>query len=90
MKTFNDLEFTQHSQYPLLDQQALMDFPNGYGISVVTGEHAYANTNTYEVAVLNNDALCYDTPITDDVVGHCTESKVTEIMKQIQKLKKSK
>jgi hypothetical protein len=30
--------------------------------------------------------ITYDTPITDDVIGHLTETEVTDIMKQIQEL----
>jgi len=43
--------------------------------------------NPYEVAIFFGDKLIYTTPITDDVVGHCNEERVTEIMKQVQELK---
>ena len=86
MKTFNDLIFKQHPNW-MSGTQARMDFPNGYGISVITGEYAYSdNEHPYEVAVMEHGSLCYNTPITDDVIGYLDADGVTEIMKQIQEL----
>ena len=34
----------------------------------------------------NDYDLCFDTPITDDVIGYCSEEDVSNIMKQIQDL----
>jgi hypothetical protein len=31
--------------------------------------------------------LCYDTPITNDVMGYLTPEEVTDIMKQVSELK---
>lgn len=97
MKTFKDLQFKPHQTGDGL--HGLAFFPNGYGISVVRfmmpishrGYGSYTdNENEWEVAILvgNVDGweLTYDTPITDDVIGHLEESEVTEIMKQIQEL----
>ena len=91
MKTFEDLVFKKHPSFPMPAMQAKMFFPNGYGISVITGKYAYSDDeNPYECAVLIGNSekwnLTYDTPITDDVIGYCNEEKVTEIMEQIQKL----
>lgn len=81
MKTFEDLEFK-----PGICgfTRARMNFDNGYGVSVIYGPYAYCDENTYEVAVLKNDELCYSTPITDDVLGYQDREQVTEIMKIIQ------
>lgn len=69
------------------DAQARLFFDNGYGVSVVTGTAAYDN---YEIAVLKGDEnksnICYDTPITDDVIPCSTEEDVSKIMKQVQEL----
>lgn len=89
MKTFQDLEFKTHdlAKYGQFNQQARMTFPNGYGISVVSGEYAYSSEgHPYEVAVFDGNGLTYETPITDDVIGHCTSEDVTEIMQKIQEL----
>ena len=68
-------------------EQAKMFFDNGYGVSVVTGSAAY---DAYEVAVIKGDeenfTLCYDTPVTDDVVPCSDEDEVSKIMKQVQEL----
>lgn len=94
MKTFKDLVFKEHpiSKEGIGDRfknhkMAEMDFPNGYGISVIFGNMFYSNgKDTYEVAVLSNGKLCYDSGIADDVVGHCSEIEVTELMEKIQLL----
>ena len=83
MKTFKDLVFKPHSIGR--GQHAVLEFDNGYGVSVLLGDLFYSNgIDTYELAVLANDCVCYDTPITDDVVGHITEDEVTEIMEKLQ------
>jgi hypothetical protein len=93
-KTFKDLEFKPHPSMGIVGLQALMDFPNGYGISVIqckVGNHWGSYTNNdeeWECAVLKGDNICYSTPITNDVIGHCDEHGVTDIMKQIQDLPK--
>lgn len=92
MKTFDDLEFDVHparfSMFGKFSEQARMDFDNGYGVSVITGSGAYSdNEHPYEVAVMKDGSLCYDTDITDDVIGYCDTQKVTDIMKQVQELK---
>ena len=64
-----------------------MDFENGYGISVIFGSMFYSNgIDTYEVGILKDGILCYDTPITDDVIGYITADEVTDIMRKIQEL----
>lgn len=72
-------------------KHAVMDFPNGYGISVVFGEMFYSNgIDTYEVAVTKGGEPCYDTPITNDVMGRLNKEEVTSIMKGIQLLPDAK
>jgi len=77
---------------PGIPRIAQLPFDNGYGVSVIDGQGSYTNAGEFEVAVLKKDGkywgLCYDTPITDDVIGHLSPKKVTEIMKEIQDLKK--
>lgn len=68
---------------------ARMFFDNGFGVSVVSGHLFYCTEEApYEVAVLKgteeNFRLCYDTDITDDVIGYNTEDDVTEIMKKFR------
>lgn len=90
MKTFKDLEFKdrQGAVSAFFSKYAHLKFDNGYGISVIQGTCAYTDKeHPYEVAVLKDGNLCYDTHITNDVIGYCTEEKVNLIMKQIQELK---
>jgi hypothetical protein len=86
MKTFNDLEFKDDKQRGL--SAARIIFDNGYGASVVKGEHTYGGRDgLYELAVLDsNGKLTYETPVTDDVEGYLTEDEVTKLMEQIQNL----
>lgn len=92
MKTFKDLVFKYHafSKDSLLfngHKQATLNFYNGYGVSVLFGKSFYSNgVDTFELAVLKDGKLCYDTPITSDVVGYIKSDKVTELMKAVQEL----
>lgn len=88
MATFNDLKFKRERSLLGFMDRARLQFPNGYGISVVRGTYSYGgDEGLYECAVLKDNKLCYDTPITDDVIGYCDEDKVNEIIKQIEELK---
>jgi hypothetical protein len=68
--------------------QLVYKFDNGYGASVVKHDFSYGGKNgQYEVAVLDNEgALCYDTPITSDVIGYLTMSEVDKILVNISHL----
>lgn len=83
----SQLEFTDHPA-GLGGTMARIRFPNGYGASVITGFLFYTDSkHPYEVAVLDADGkVCYDTPITDDVVGHCTQDDVEELLDKISEL----
>jgi len=86
MKTFNDLDF-QPTQFDV-GIQARINFDNGYGASVIKSPYSYGgNQGLYELAVIKDDAICYDTPITDDVLGYLTKDDVTKYLGQIQELK---
>lgn len=57
-----------------------------YSLSVIQGLYTYGNDEgLYEVAVMNNDCLDYDTPITDDVIGYCTKEDVLKYLNQLDK-----
>ena len=91
LKTFKDLEFMPHSMSPLFGYRACEQFDNGYGVSVVTGTCAYTTKGTYELAITDEEGgLVYDTPITDDVIGHLPPEEVSTIMKEVQELPKRK
>ena len=87
MKQFKDLEFKKLG-YPHNGVQARINFDNGYGASVVSHEFSYGGkSGLYELAVLDKDGnITYDTPVTNDVIGHLTSENVTETMLFIQSL----
>ena len=86
MKTFNDLDF-QPTQFDV-GIQARINFDNGYGASVIKSPYSYGgNQGLYELAVIKDNDICYNTPITDDVIGYLTEDDVTKYLGQIQELK---
>ena len=85
MKTFKDLE--KFSTDLIFTRLRLM-FDNWYGVSVVKWLWTYWNEEWLrELAVVRTDwRLCYETPITNDVIGYLTENGVTRIMREIQNL----
>ena len=90
MKTFKDLRFKKHQldRFYKGSKQATMNFENGFGVSVLIGSCFYSNgVDSYEVAVLKNGDLCYDSGLTEDVFGRLSAREVTKIMKQVQQLK---
>ncbi len=85
MKTFRDLNFKPHKGGN--GWQAKMDFPNGYGVSVVNGPMFYSDgPDSYELAVIADNECCYTTPVTGDVLGHLCQVEVSEAMVKVQKL----
>jgi hypothetical protein len=78
---FDQLVFVKN---PFGGIQAQTVFNNGYGVSVINGGGAYTNgADAYELAVYGKGGeICYDTPITDDVLGHLSADEVSEVMQQ--------
>ena len=100
IKTFKDLDFVTH---PILldaksqdtkeifanSKHAVMEFENGYGVSVIFGDQFCSNgIDTYEVAIIKDNHVCYDTPLTDNVLAYQNENEVTEIMRKVQEFNK--
>lgn len=85
MAQFSDLLFGPHPSG--LGERATFTFDNGYSVSVVSGDIFYtAPGQPYEMAVLHNGALVYDTPVTDDVLGYLTADDVTRHMAEVAAL----
>lgn len=86
MITFNELEFKELDSH-FSGIQAIVRFDNGYGASVVRHNFSYGNQDgLFELAVLNEDGITYDTPITNDVLGYLSEDEVTDALVAIQEL----
>lgn len=84
--------------------QRLYRFRNSFGASVIrfkigglsfrNGYGSYTNDETeFEVAVIKYDGddykLTYDTPITNDVLGHVGETGLQRVLRHIRHLNKS-
>jgi hypothetical protein len=84
--TFQELKFQDHTLVGR--KQCIVQFPNGYGASIVQGEHTYGGKDgLYELAVFGEDGhITYDTPITDDVLGYLTEQDVEDTLNKIKNL----
>lgn len=69
-------------------KQWVWKFANGYGASVIQNQYSYGGSaGQFELAVLHNGDLTYDTPITDDVIGHLDWSEVEELVDRIEALR---
>lgn len=68
--------------------QEIYHFENGYGASVISHKFSYGGEHgLFEIAVLDqNDDLCYDTPVTDDVIGNLDRAGVAEVLQRIADL----
>jgi len=96
LKTFSDLEFVsreKHHGNHKPDMCATMDFPNGWGVSVVTSTgnggmgsvYGCLDEDTYELAVLCPTGLHYKNPVArGDVVPWISSKEVDEAMGAIQ------
>ena len=81
--TFKELEFYPHEV--LSGEHARYTFPNGYGISVVNGPGTDSSKGTYEVGILYDGHLTYNTPLTDDVLSEQTPEDIDTILSTIEK-----
>lgn len=75
----------------LLDRKThyrrVVEFDNGYEASVICNEHSYGgHSGRFEVAVLRDGDICYDTPITSDVIGHLDFQEVADLLVRIAAL----
>lgn len=61
-----------------------LTFENGYTASIIRTAYSYGSEHgLFEVAVMHEGDLCYDTPVTDDVLGRLTVEEVEEAVRQI-------
>ena len=83
MYTFKDLEFKAHDVVPG-GIHAVMNFDNGYGISVVQGYGLYGDIsdNTYEVAFLYHNQIMEPTEYT--IHGYVSVDEIDVMMEDLQ------
>lgn len=88
--TFEDLEFVE--KYPGLPawnigkrEQARVDFENGWGVSVIRG-NSWTDGHAFEIAVMRDGDLRYDTEVTDDVLQFDSIEDLNACLRDIQNL----
>ena len=83
---FQELNFQTHPMG--IGEQCIVQFPNGYGASIVKGPHTYGGSQgLYELAVFGKDGeISYSTPITDDVLGYLSEQDLEKTLTDIKNL----
>lgn len=84
---FQDLKFRQHPN-DISGTIAQCEFENGYGLSIVNGDYAYCTEGTYEVAILHNGEITYNTPLTDDVLIDVSPSEINTLIKVVKSFNK--
>lgn len=85
------IDFRNYYQHSNKQNQVVLKFPNDYGASIVRDEYTYGGKEgLFELAVIkwvdDKFDICYDTPITDDVIGYLSGSEVIEVLTDIFKL----
>lgn len=64
------------------------EFENGYGIDIIKHNGSYGgDEDLFEIAVMKDGDVCYDTSITDDVVGWLTSEEVMSYVFKVKELK---
>jgi len=87
MKTFKDIIFKSNPMGEEFGIVSRTEFDNGYEVSVVKSKYTYGgDIGLYELAIFKDGEICYDTPITNDVIGYLRPVDVTDVMEKIQKL----
>jgi hypothetical protein len=62
-------------------------FDNNYGASVIKHDCSYGNVDDlFELAVLYDGQITYDTDFTQDVIGWLTQDEVIEFLEHIKNL----
>lgn len=68
-----------------------VEFPNGYGIDITKHNGTYGREeDKWEIAVMKDGDCCYDTHITDDVIGWLTDAEALHYAIEVMKLPSAK
>lgn len=82
---FDDIKF--EDSLWLKGKMARVFFPNGYGASIVCHVGSYGGSEgLFEIAVLHAGEICYDTPVTNDVIGWLSPNGVEKTLAEIEAL----
>lgn len=71
--------------------QVIVFFENNYGASIIKYKFSYGSREgLFEIAVIkgniNSWDICYDTPITSDVLGYQTSEDINNVLEKISNL----
>ena len=67
----------------------LVKCKNGYDASIICCDGSMGGpSGLYEIAVVRNGNIVYNTPITNDVIGYLTENRVVDTVNQIALLRR--
>lgn len=70
-----------------LSMHLMVTFPNGYQASIVRGQYTYGgDEGLFEIAVMLDGEIVYDTSVTDDVIGWLNDKDVIDVCKRIAAL----
>ena len=74
-------------------QRLRITFTNGYGLSIIRGEHSYGNEFGVEIAPFNpqgklDGSLFDEDDQGDDVLGWCDQTKVNHYLTKLSSLPK--
>jgi hypothetical protein len=87
MKTFNDIIFKPNPMGADFGIVSRTKLDNGYEVSVVQSPHSYGgDIGLYELAIFKDGEICYDTPITNDVLGYLRPEDVMDVIAKLEKL----
>jgi hypothetical protein len=89
-KTFSDLDFKKHPNYSVTGIQAIFDFPNGFGISVVKTDRSYGGPHLFEIGLRKDSSFCSESigEFQTGIIGWCSEEDITKHMEFLQTLEK--
>lgn len=79
---FDDINFRLDTSFFSPRIIGKLEFDNGYGASVICFDYNEPNRR-YELAVLHEGGICYDTPVTNDVVPYCNVAEIEDLLEQI-------
>jgi len=69
--------------------QKFVEFDNGYTASIVSNDMSYgSDRGLFEIAILHNHDIVYDTGLTEDVIGFLDFQGVVDTLKKIEQLPK--
>lgn len=86
MATIKELNWKPHGA-GVGGEQAQITFANGYGASVLRGGMFYTRGGTYEIGVLLDGKLDYESPPAQgDVRGYLSEAEANQVLAEIEAL----